>query len=552
MIGQEAHMAALPAFAPRREDFVNRDLLEHWAGVAPLRTFAVFDDDSTWSYGETLAQVRSAAAALQRLGVEQGDHVLLWLPNGPDFLRTWLAINYLGAVCVCVNTAYRGAVLEHVLRNAQARIMVTLQTLAARLEGLGTASLRELVCVDSPIEPRDGLFCHAPAVLRHDPQARPAPPPRAIEPWDAQLIIYTSGTTGPAKAVISTYVHLHTMARLTVSDSDGRLYAGPEDRIVTTLPMFHAGGLVPALAMLRLGGSIAVFSHFDTATFWRRIDATGCTIASILGVMVSFLLRQPVIAGERNTTLRRVKCVPLTAEAAQFRERFGVTIHSHFNMTEVPCPLVAETDCEVVGSCGKPRRGMDVRLVDEHDFEVPEGQVGELIVRADDPWTICHAYHGDAEATARAWRNGWFHTGDAFRRDAAGNHFFVDRLKDAIRRRGENISSFEVESAVVLYPGVREVAAVAVPSADSEDEVLVAIGMAAGATLNPAELVEFLRPRLPHFMIPRYVRLLDELPKAPTQKVQKFQLRAEGVTPDTWDRESAGVRVRRESLARAA
>jgi carnitine-CoA ligase len=535
------------ARAPKREEFVNRDLLEHWAARTPERPFAVFEDGSTWSYARTLQEVRGMAAALQDLGVQQGEHVLLWLPNGPDFLRGWLAINYLGAVCVCVNTAYRGAVLEHVLRNSGGRLLVTLQALVDRLDGLDRAQLQQVALVDADAPEIAGLRGHGASALRSD--ASPAPLARAIEPWDPQLIIYTSGTTGPAKAVLSTYIHLHTMARLTVSHRDGRLYAGADDRIATSLPMFHAGGLVPALAMLNLGGSIAVFSGFDTNTFWDRINGTGCTICSILGVMVSFLLKQPPSPDDRKITLQRVKCVPLTAEAQQFRERFDVTVHSHFNMSEVPCPLVAEENCDVVGSCGQPRQGMDVRLVDGNDFEVADGEVGELIVRADDPWTICHAYYGDPAATATAWRNGWFHTGDAFRRDAAGNYFFVDRLKDSIRRRGENISSFEVESAVVLYPAVREAAAVAVPSADSEDEVLVAIGLKAGHAFEPEALIDFLRPRLPYFMIPRYIRVLDELPKAPTQKVQKFQLRAEGITGDTWDREAAGVRVRRDTVA---
>ncbi|MBC5767049.1 AMP-binding protein [Ramlibacter albus] len=541
-------MPAPRAQPPRREDFVNRDLLEKWAAQTPGRTFAVFEDLTEWSYARTLQEVRGTAAALQDLGVKQGDHVLVWLPNGADFLRCWLAINYIGAVCVCVNTAYRAATLEHVLRNAGGSLMVTLDVLADRLAEVDRATLKQVVLADASARELPGLRCHGAAALHSTRQ--PDPPPRPIEPWDPQLIIYTSGTTGPAKAVVSTYIHLHTMGLLTVSDRDGNLYAGPNDRIVTSLPMFHAGGLIPALSMLKLGGSTAIFTGFDTKTFWQKIKATGCTISSILGVMVSFLLKQPVEPGERDTPLRRVKVVPLTAEAEQFAERFGVTIHSHFNMSEVPVPLVCETNCRVVGSCGKPRKGMDVRLVDENDIEVADGEVGELIVRADDPWVICHAYHGDPAATARAWRNGWFHTGDGFRRDAEGNWFFVDRLKDAIRRRGENISSFEVESAVILYPGVREAAAVAVASEHSENEVLVAVGRKPGHDIEPAQLIEFLRPRLPYYAVPRYVRVLDDLPKAPTQKVQKFQLRADGVTPDTWDREAAGIQVRRDTLTR--
>jgi crotonobetaine/carnitine-CoA ligase len=180
---------------------------------------------------------------------------------------------------------------------------------------------------------------------------------------------------------------------------------------------------------------------------------------------------------------------------------------------------------------------------------VAVGAVGELIVRSDHPWVMNHGYYKNAEATARAWRNGWFHTGDGFRRDADGNFYFVDRMKDAIRRRGENISSFEVESEVCAHPAVREAAAVAVASDVAEDEVLVAVSVAGGQTLDPAELIDFLRQRMAHFMIPRYVRILDDLPKTPTQKVQKHMLRAAGVTADTWDREQAGVIIKRDRLA---
>ena len=162
-----------------------------------------------------------------------------------------------------------------------------------------------------------------------------------------------------------------------------------------------------------------------------------------------------------------------------------------------------------------------------------------------------HGYHRNPEATARAWRNGWFHTGDAFRVDKNGNYFFVDRIKDAIRRRGENISSFEVESEVCAHPAVREAAAVAVKSEVSEDEVLVVLSTVPGKLLDPAELISFLRPRMAHFMVPRYIRIMEALPKTPTEKIQKHILRSEGITAETWDREKAGIHIKREKLSDA-
>ena len=200
------------------------------------------------------------------------------------------------------------------------------------------------------------------------------------------------------------------------------------------------------------------------------------------------------------------------------------------------------------GTCGKVRPGIDARVVDENDCEVPPGVTGELILRADRPWAMNHGYYKNPEATAAAWRNGWFHTGDGFRYDEDGYFYFVDRIKDAIRRRGENISSFEVEAEVHGSPDVQEAAAIAVPSELGEDEVMIIVAPVEGGEIDPEALFHFLEPRMAHFMLPRYIRIVDELPKTPTQKVQKHRLKDVGVTDDTWDREAAGIVVKRERI----
>ena len=231
--------------------------------------------------------------------------------------------------------------------------------------------------------------------------------------------------------------------------------------------------------------------------------------------------------------------------------RFGVSVYSIYNMTELCCPVMTTVPMTVPGSCGRVRPGCEIRIVDENDCEVPAGAVGQFVVRSDTPWAMNHGYHKEPEATARAWRNGWFHTGDAGRADADGNLYFIDRLKDTIRRRGENISSLEVEIEVAAHPAVREAAVVPVPSELGEDEVMAVVSLRPGRRLDPAELLVFLQPRLAHFMIPRYVRIGDALPKTPTEKVEKHRLRADGITAESWDREAAGIRVKRERLGRA-
>jgi crotonobetaine/carnitine-CoA ligase len=218
-------------------------------------------------------------------------------------------------------------------------------------------------------------------------------------------------------------------------------------------------------------------------------------------------------------------------------------------MTEISSPITSEPNPQVSGTCGRARAGVDVRLVDDNDCEVPDGTVGEMILRTDRPWGMNHGYHKNPEATARAWRNGWFHTGDLLWRDSEGRYYFVDRKKDAIRRRGENISSVEIEIEVSAYDRVREVAAYGVDGAGGEQEVMIAVAAQPGETVDPKALIEFLVPRMAHFMVPRYVRILDALPKTPTNKIQKVDLRKEGVTADSWDREAAGIRLKREKLS---
>ena len=260
--------------------------------------------------------------------------------------------------------------------------------------------------------------------------------------------------------------------------------------------------------------------------------------------MAVFLEKQALKQDDDDNPMRLVFMVPLSGDIAAFSKRFDLDVYTIFNMTEISSPIVSEPNPRQLGACGKVRSGVEVRLVDANDCEVPQGSTGEMIVRTDRPWGMNSGYYKNPEATAKAWRNGWFHTGDMFRRDKEGNFYFVDRAKDAIRRRGENISSFEVEADVMQFPSVREAAAVGVPSEMSEEDVLIAVAPVDGQTIDPAALIEFLRPRMAHFMIPRYVRVMSELPKTPTAKVRKNEIRNQGITPDTWDRDAAGIKVK--------
>ena len=519
---------------------VLRNLIDRHARERGEDVFALFSTGDQWSYARLRANVRRVAASLQALGVTQDDFVLSWLPNGPHAIAVWFALNYIGAVYVPVNTSYRGRLLAHVIQNSGARLMVADARLADRLAGVETAALDTLVTVSGSPPALKGIRCLTEDAL--STTGEPADPPRVIMPWDTHAIIYTSGTTGPSKGVLSSYRHLAatTEALDTIT---------PNDRALVNLPIFHVGGTSGVYRMLIRGGSIALVEAFDTETFWDTVRKTGTTTMTLLGAMIPFLMKAPPTPRDRDHGLRQAIMVPLAEDAAEFTARFGVDIYTVFNMTEISCPILSERNPDIAKTCGRVRAGFEARVVDDHDLEVPHGTVGELMVRADEPWTMNHGYNANPEATARAWRNGWFHTGDAFRRDEAGNFFFVDRMKDAIRRRGENISSFEVEAEIGAHPKVRESAVVGVPSEFGEDEVMAIVALVPGAEIDPVDVISFLTPRLPHFMVPRYIRFMADLPKTPTQKIEKHVLRSEGITPDTWDRERAGIRLKREKLA---
>jgi crotonobetaine/carnitine-CoA ligase len=533
----------LPRTLPNADVCVSRYVLERHARERPEQIFAVFETGGSWTYAETLARTRKVAAALQDQGVTQDDHVMVWLPNNAAALETYLAINHIGAVYIPINTGYRGSLLAHVIENADAKLIIAHHDLAPRLTEIDTAGLETVLLSGGATRPIGGL-----TVLHyHEVVARagePTAPSRPIQPWDLQSIVYTSGTTGPSKGTMSSYFHAYNSM-----DHDAWYCLRDDDRALINLPMFHIAGCFIIYAMLCRGGSITMSPEFRTETFWDVVRATESTMVFLLGVMCSFLIKQEARPDDHDHPLRIVFSVPLTKESVQFPERFGTKLYTIFNMTEINTPIISQANPREPGLAGQARPVNQLRIVNENDIEVVEGGVGELIIRPDMPWAINHGYYKNPEATARAWRNGWFHTGDVFRRDAEANYYFVDRLKDAIRRRGENISSFEVEVVVNDHPAVQECAAIPVPSEHGEDEVMVVLAAKAGETIDPAKLIDFLIPRMAHFMVPRYIRIIDALPKTPTTKIQKIGLREAGITGDTWDREAASIRLRRKTLA---
>jgi crotonobetaine/carnitine-CoA ligase len=522
---------------------VLRYALERHAKTRPNEIFAAFETGERWTFAQTLQQVENLAGNLHALGVRQHDHVILVMPTCPLALTVMFAANYLGAVYVPVNPALKGSSLEHVLHNAGAKIALVHDSVLERVLAAAPATLTSVVhSSDEAISSSGGVTILGVSALTK-PSAAPPAPSKQIQPFDTQSIIYTSGTTGRSKGVLSSYMHAFSCVGL-----DAWNCLRPDDRQMVHMPIFHIGGAFIATVSLCMGSSIGVVSHFRTEAFWDQVRELEITSAFLLGAMATFLLKQPPDTRDRDHGLRMIFIVPLGQSGKPFRERFGVEFYTLFNMTEICTPLISRANPAKDNVCGRPRAGVEVRLVDANDCPVREGDVGQLILRTEAPWALNHGYNANPQATADAWRNGWFHTGDAFFRDKDGDYHFVDRLKDAIRRRGENISSYEIEVELLSHTSIREAAAIPVPSEHSEDEVMIVLAPAAGATIEPEEIIRHLQPRVAHHMIPRYVRIVEELPKTPTAKVEKHVLRAEGITADTWDRERAGIAIRREKL----
>ena len=454
-------------------------LLAARAADHPDRTFLQEVDGRSETYGGLHRYVLTWADAYRRLGVGPGDRVAVMLPTGIDAVSAWLGLAWLRALEVPVNTAYVGRMLRYLLEHSGSKLLVTTAAYLDRLDDVAAELTRlTTVVVADEDEPSGPPF----RVVGRREFLAGASPAEGLEgpaPADIATVMYTSGTTGPSKGVLMPWAQLHATASASIFTGD----FGPEDAYYLPFPLFHISGKGPIYTFALVGGRVVMRPSFNTAAFWDDIRRYRCTTTLLLGAMANFIHRQPPRPDDAATPLHTVVMVPLIPELDDFRRRFGVRVSTAFNMTEVSVPLHSDgwtlADLE---SCGKLRPGYEVRVVDEDDEDVGPGRVGELIVRADEPWTLMAGYLDMPEATTAAWRNLWLHTGDAFRYDDEGNYYFLDRISDTIRRRGENISSAEVEAVVNEHPAVLESAAVAVPSEWGEDEVKVVVVARPGPT----------------------------------------------------------------------
>lgn len=537
----------VPTF-PDPETWTLAHVLRHHAGQRPNAVcLDTPEESSTLTYAEALESSELVASAMYAAGALQGDRVVLMAANSSRFVRTWWGTAVGGLVEVPINTSYEGEFLRHQLDVAQARFAVIDDTIAERWVAVAehARDIERLWVIDTGAGIRDKSvellrengWKAAPWEELESSQKRELPTPRA---QDLGAIFYTSGTTGPSKGVAMPNSQLYFFAQIVVSLT--RLT--PDDVYLTTTPLFHGNATFMAVyPAIVAGGRAVVRSKFSASRWIDHCRDSGVTVTNFVGVMMDFAWKQAPRADDLDNRLRCVYAAPTASTIVeQFKKRYGIEAFvDAFGLTETCAPIMSPYgEPRPAGAAGLGNRDwFDIRLVDpETDREVEVGEVGELVVRPVHPGTCSNGYYNMPDKTVEAWRNLWFHTGDALRQDREGWYYFIDRYKDALRRRGENISSYEVEQAVLGHPAVVECAVIGVPADQEagEDEVLAVV-----VTSEPAEAADILAwcsGRIPAFAIPRYLRIVEALPKTPSEKVRKAVLREDGVTGDTFDKTS--------------
>jgi carnitine-CoA ligase len=488
---------------------------------------------TTWTYADTYEAAVRCAGTLRSAGIEPGDRVAVICSNRIEFLEIMLGCAWLGAVAVPINVASRGPQLQHILSNCAARLLVMEAAYAENLALLHPAELAigAIWLIDPTTDVRIGKV-----VSTSMPQGGERFAAAAVGPDDLALILYTSGTTGPSKGVCCPQAQYFWWAVNTAS----LLQLHADDVLCTSLPLFHTNALNTFYQALLTGSSVRFEKRFSASRFFASLAHHRATVTYVLGAMVPILLSRPCSAEEAAHTVRIALAPGVPAQFhEEFTRRTGIRLLDGWGSTETNFVLGATIEHQKPGLMGPVFEGFQARVVDDQDNDVADDAPGELVVRADDPLAFATGYFRAPEKTAEAWRNHWFHTGDRVVRQSDGYFRFIDRLKDTIRRRGENISSFEVEQVLLSHSGVANAAAFPVRSRLAEDEVMAAVILHPGQQLTEAELIAFCEPRLPYFAIPRYLEFVRELPTTESGKVQKYKLRERGVTEKTWDREAA-------------
>ncbi|WP_209121005.1 AMP-binding protein [Alkalihalobacillus sp. BA299] len=518
-------------------------LVEYRANHSPYKRFIRFENFDL-TYDEFNKNGNKVSHFIKSLGMSKGNTCAVMLPNSPEFLYTWLGLSRLGVIEVPINTSFRGDLLTYMLNKAECQAIVISSDLVDRVKDvLGDLEhLRHIIVVGPFSEfTTDSVSVHSFEELLT--KSSDSLIDVEILPTDPAVILFTSGTTGPSKGVVLPHRHNFKLAE----NCCEVMNYGPEERLFTGYPLFHGNArFTTVLPALLVDCDVVLHERFSTSKFWDICRAEKVTAFNALGSLFTLLMKLPERPDDANHLVRKAYGGPTPPEIYDdFQKRFNVKITEIYGLSEAGTVTNNPADSFRKGSCGRAVPFFEIEIHDDNDKPCSAGEPGEIVLRPKEPGVMFTGYYKMAKETVESWQNLWFHTGDRGWMDEDGYIYFLDRKKDAIRRRGENISSYEVERVINDHPKVYDSAAVGVPSEQSGDEeVLVAIMTKDGAELKPEELLEFCQPRMAHFAVPRYIRFVKELPRNTSQRVEKFKLRKEGITSDTWDRERAGYEIK--------
>jgi carnitine-CoA ligase len=509
-------------------------------------------DGQPVTYREMQSRSVHGAAALARLGVGPGDRVALMMATSPEWVATWFAVARLGAVAVPINTAYRGDFLAAPLLDSVSTVLAVDRSLLGRVvdvadqvPGLQWVLVRDDAPADdgrADVGPLDGKVRDIDTLWR--PSTEPGPS-TADASWDQPLaIFFTSGTTGRSKGALTSHQYLLAAAAAMLDCWQLQ----PGETVYAPLPLFHLSAVGSVLGPLLAGGTAVVDRVFSVSHTWERVREHGACGILLAGAMAVMLWNLPPDEADRHLPIRFFSAAPVPADLyRQIEQRYACKVVTVYGLSEafpVTYTGVASPD-NPPGASGRPNPRLEVVVVDEHDEIQPPGTAGEIVCRPREPHVMFEGYDGRPADTLAQLGNLWFHTGDLGRFDEAGNLTYVDRKKDAMRRRGENVSSFEVEQTILHHPAVAEAAAIGVPSDVGEDDIMACLILMPGAELDLVEFMDFCVERMPYFAVPRYVEVMEQLPKNVIGRVLKPDLRQRGVTTSTWDREQTGYVLRR-------
>ncbi|WP_338448485.1 AMP-binding protein [Niallia oryzisoli] len=519
------------------------EVVEFRAQQKGEQSFIKFEE-KTVTYKKLNEHGNKVASFMTSLGFLKGNTCAVMLPNNETFLYSWVGLSKLGVIEVPVNTAYKGDLLAHIINQAKCKAII-----------IGEEWINRILFVQDQLETLQYVIVDGgcPEGLETSlrwfsfeqlfEEAQDTQPKVSISPQDPAVILFTSGTTGPSKGVV-----LSHRANFSVAQTACELMDYDEhDCLYSMFPLFHVNARYTTVLVALLAGSkVVLHNRFSASRFWDICRREGVTAFNFMGSMLTILMKQSEREDDADNPVKKIYGAPTPPGLYEsFTKRFELTITEVYGSTELGTAAANVPDRFKIGACGKEVPIYEIAIHDEEGYPVELGIRGEIVVRPKKGAVMFSGYYGNPEATVNSWKDLWFHTGDVGWMDEEGYVYFADRKKDVVRRKGENISSYEVESVINRYPHVQECAIIGVPSELSEEEVMAVLVLKPNKDIELKQLLTYCEDHLAHFAIPRYIRIVQELPRTPSQRVEKYKLREEGVTVDTWDREKVHYQVKR-------